>query len=311
MNVRALGRSGLTVPEIGLGMGRIPAKRHGGPDPHEAVDLIHHAYRLGFTLFDTSPVYGRGASETVLGRALREMRREEVRVVTKFGLWADGRSDFAAAAVGRSLEESLTRLGTDYVDVYLVHGPDYPGQRHELVACLEEMLRCRSAGLVRSVGVSLGPGTEEEFRWLLGTGGCDVIELRHNMMSQPLRAVLRESADQPAAGILVKSPLESGWLADRDVFDASRQKRWDAAEVDRRHRLRRAIREILPSDADLLSAALRFVLHEPGVSAALCGAKSVEQLERLARVPAEPLPEETQARLVAIGASPMARSDKW
>jgi aryl-alcohol dehydrogenase-like predicted oxidoreductase len=311
MKGRPLGRSGITVPEIGLGMGRIPAKRNGGPDPQEAVEIIRRAYFLGFTLFDTSPVYSRGESETVLGRALQEMCRDKVTVVTKFGLWADGRSDFTATGVRRSLEESLGRLRTDYVDVYLVHGPSYPDQCHELAACLAEMQRYRSAGVIKSLGVSLGPGTPEEFRWLLQTGGCDVVELRHNIMSQNLRAVLQENHETSKVGILVKSPLESGWLAGRDVFDTSRQRRWDAAEIDRRHRLRDAIREILPPDTDLLSAALMFVLNEPSVSAVLCGAKSIEQLERLARVLPEALTEEIQAGLVALGASPLAQSEVW
>ena len=152
MEYRAFGRTGLDVSAIGFGCWEIGGG-YGHFEESDVVKAVHRALDLGINLFDTAEGYGFGQSEEILGKALGA-RRQEAIVVTKWGIYQDegpwrrdSRRETALAAIDRSLKA----LGTDYVDVYLVHWPDRDVPLEEPMGVLEEIVQ---AGKARFVGVS-------------------------------------------------------------------------------------------------------------------------------------------------------------
>src|SRR6266566_952631 len=154
MKQRELGASGLSVSAIGLGcMGM--SQSYGAPDDEESVRTIHRALDLGVTLIDTADAYGRGANETLVGRAIRERRREAV-LASKFGLVLNPSGpatevDARPERVRASCEASLGRLGVDVIDLYYLHRVDPNVAIEETVGAMAELVR---EGKVRFLGLS-------------------------------------------------------------------------------------------------------------------------------------------------------------
>jgi aryl-alcohol dehydrogenase-like predicted oxidoreductase len=152
---RTLGRSGLSAGAIGLGcMSFSPI--YGGFDGTDPDQVIGRALDLGVTLLDTADIYGPYTSEEVVGRAIRD-RRDEVVLATKFGLVFDADSpsflavDGSPEHVNRSIDGSLSRLGTDHVDLYYLHRPSGEVPIEETVGAMAELV---TAGKVRHLGLS-------------------------------------------------------------------------------------------------------------------------------------------------------------
>src|SRR4051794_7363198 len=147
MRTRSVGDSGLFVSVVGVGCNNFGRRI----DAEQTRSVVHAAIDAGITLFDTAEMYGDGESERLLGRAIGD-RREEVVIATKFG-WAQGTDPpgGSAANVHRAIDDSLARLGTDYVDLYQYHRPDGVTPLEETLGALDELVR---AGKVRHVGSS-------------------------------------------------------------------------------------------------------------------------------------------------------------
>ena len=153
MEYRQFGNSDLKASAIGFGTWELGGG-YGEIVELDAVAAIHRAIDLGVTLFDTAPAYGNGRSEEVLGRALGPKRRDVI-VVTKVGIEWDQEGkllfDGTREAILKCIEGSLERLGTDYIDVLVVHRPDVNAPLSEVAEALQEV---RRAGKARYVGVS-------------------------------------------------------------------------------------------------------------------------------------------------------------
>ena len=155
MEQRCLGKSGIQVGAIGFGAWQLNNPMWGGPDKAASVRLVHAALAAGGNFFDTAPGYGDGASETLLGRALKGHRADVV-ICTKFGHGGPEGEDFSVAGLRTSLEGSLRRLQTDYADILLLHNPPDElldgNQAADLYAALESL---QQAGKVRDFGASV------------------------------------------------------------------------------------------------------------------------------------------------------------
>lgn len=159
MKYRQLGKTGISASVLGFGMwpigGTQQAGDYGNVDDAEAVKAIRRALDLGVTLFDTAPAYGNGRAESILGEALAERRSEAV-IATKCAVhwdYSDERwvTTSNREAILKSAEESLKRLGTDYIDLLLIHVPDPNGSAEGSMSAFQELI---ASGKVRSVGVS-------------------------------------------------------------------------------------------------------------------------------------------------------------
>jgi aryl-alcohol dehydrogenase-like predicted oxidoreductase len=278
MNSRALGKTGIQVGEVGLGAWQLGEPSWNGPGDQESLRIVDEALTLGCTFVDTAPTYGGGRSEELLGQAL-EGRRDRVVVCTKFGYWPDRSADFRPERIQESVEASLRRLRTDYLDVLLVHSPPDPTVLDASAPHYVTLERLKSEGVVRAYGVSLTQDSSAELARVLNTTS-EVVEVRFNALHQEPRAGIEQAAKQ-GLGVIVKVPLESGWLSGRyragSTFDDVRN-RWTREEIMRRARLVQEFERILPAGTPPARGALQFVLAQSGVSTVAPGAKSVGQL---------------------------------
>src|ERR1700727_4060685 len=154
MNYRTLGRTGVRVSPLCLGAWMFGG--WGNPDHDESIRIIHKALDAGINFVDTADVYSRGESEEIVGRALKG-RRDGVVLATKFGLPMGPDANQGGGSprwIMRAVEDSLRRLGTDYIDLYQMHRPDPGTDLDETLAALSDLVR---SGKVRAIGSSPFP----------------------------------------------------------------------------------------------------------------------------------------------------------
>ncbi|HEX4020540.1 MAG TPA: aldo/keto reductase [Acidobacteriaceae bacterium] len=278
---------GVRVSRIGLGTWAIGGSEWGVVEEHDAVAACRSIFDHGINLIDTAPIYGAGRAEKIFGKAIAEHgRREDFYIATKAGLRRVGEdvvADARRASVLEEVEQSLRRLGTDYVDLYQLHWPDTQTPIEETA---EVFLQLYEAGKIRAVGVSNCSAEEmERFR--------AVAPLHAN---QPPMNIFEREAEQNTLpycrrhgiGVLAYSALCRSLLAGRiragQTFPAD-----DIRSVDPKFqppRLAQYVQAVQALDAyaqqhygkRVLHLALRWLLDQPGVSVALWGAKNIEQL---------------------------------
>jgi len=277
MHRRRLGSTGLEVSEIGFGAWQLGDDgAWGGMDDRTAHRLVKAAIDGGINLFDTAPNYASGNSERLLGEALRGIR-DKVVLVSKFGHRPDGSKDFSVKWFRESLDASLGRLGTDYLDVFLLHNPDpemYDGT-DPLWETLEEE---RGQGKIRHYGASLDFAREAEA--CLENTGSEVLEILFNIFHQDVRKsfpLIRKRG----TGTIAKVPLDSGWLTGRyneqSRFDGVRG-RWSEEEIARRADLVARLDWLTADGSELAHKALGYLLSYEEVSCVIPGIRTIDQL---------------------------------
>jgi aryl-alcohol dehydrogenase-like predicted oxidoreductase len=295
MNYRRLGRTGLKVSELSLGSWTTYG---GSVDEALTVRIVQRAFELGVNLFDTADVYVRGAAERALGRAIRDLPREQIVVATKvMGRTWDGPlgAGLSRKHVFDAIHQSLRRLDTDYVDLYQLHAPDTDTPLEETLRALEDLVRM---GMVRYIGYSnfdRHTPLDREVVELQTKRGWDAM-----VSSQPRWSLLdRHVEDGHAAfcnragiGMIVYSPLAQGVLTNKYAGgarpDGSRatgkfahfltsEKALTPENVAAAERFAAWVgARGLPGPAPV---ALAWVLRHAEVSSAILGATSVSQLE--------------------------------
>jgi aryl-alcohol dehydrogenase-like predicted oxidoreductase len=299
MQKRTLGSTGIEVPVVGFGAWQLGnARDFGAMSEADAARLVHAAIDAGCNYFDTAPNYGLATSETLLGKAL-EGRRAKVVISSKCGHQSDGRTDYAAERIAESVEGSLRRLKTDFLDVLLLHNPPFEvlnGQSPHF----DVFRKLRDQGKIRAYGASLD--WAKEVRELVSTTDSQVIEILLNVFHQdPVQTfdLIREKQ----VGLIVKVPLDSGWLAGRYTA-ASRfggvRTRWSPEVIRRRLDLVERVRFMTEDGSSMVQAALRFLLAWPEVSTVIPGVRNMDQLRENLSAADRAMPTETVARLRAL-----------
>jgi aryl-alcohol dehydrogenase-like predicted oxidoreductase len=307
MEQRQLGNSGLAVSAIGLGcMGMTWA--YGPADTDESVATIHRAIELGVNFFDTAEVYGPHTNEELLGRALAG-RRGEVIIATKFGTPPGGRGpDGSRANVRRSIEGSLKRLNTDYVDLYYQHRMDPNTPIEDTVGALAELVQ---EGKVRQIGLS--EAAPDTIRRAHAVHPIAAVQSEYSLFTRDLEDDVLPTLRELGIGLVAYSPLGRGFLSGRfsspDELDADdwrrTQPRFQGENAERNLALAGQVRE-LAADKGITPAqlALAWVLAQgddivpiPGTkrrsyleqnAAALDVRLSAEDLERVSEAIGEP-----------------------
>ncbi|MEV4630346.1 aldo/keto reductase [Micromonospora sp. NPDC049523] len=295
MQIREFGTTGLRVSAIGLGawqLGR-SAQWPDGPEPAEAVRIVHAALDAGVNLIDTAPGYADGRSESNIGRALTGRRRDEVLICTKVGYHPDGSPNWAPDAIEASVESSARRMNVDHVDIVVLHSPPQEiidGSRCEHYGVLQQL---KDKGTIRAYGASVDWGADVDT--VLNTSDSDALEVRMSALYQEPWQAMGRARDR-GVGTLVKVPLESGWLSGRyhadSVFTDVRE-RWTRADVALRAGLVDEFRALLPDGVSLLDGALRFLLGYDAVSTVIPGTRSLAQLRSSIAAAGTPLPPES------------------
>ncbi|MFI2366187.1 aldo/keto reductase [Promicromonospora sp. NPDC019610] len=221
--LRRLGRSGLSVPVVGLGCNNLGRPGTVTETVEGATALVDAAVDAGVTFFDTADAYGArpGLSEELLGAALKG-RRDDVLIATKFGLDVHGANgqDFGARGsrryIVRAAEASLRRLGTDWIDLYQLHAPDPATPVDETLAALDDLVR---SGKVRYVGHSNFRGwqvadAEHVARAQGGLSGTRFVSAqnKYSLLARGLEREVLPAAREYGIGVLPYHPLENGLL---------------------------------------------------------------------------------------------------
>ena len=289
MKKRKLGRTGIEVSEIGLGTWAFGNNVYGGVSEEEGIKTIHTAMDNGVTLFDTAPQYGTsvqdGVAEIVLGKALKG-KRDKVVVQSKFGrnlTIENGAPQFYKKRIIESVEESLQRLQTDYLDVLFFHSPFFEGEIHDDV--WEGVEQVVKAGKVRFMGHSISEfGTTQHMarRWA-AEDKIDVIQVVISLMNRESEQLIKDLSEYPI-GIVARECLANGFLAgvfdyDTKFKEGTLNARYSKQELIERVDQVRAFEFLKRGSIDHMAiAALRWVLDQQGVSTVLSGAKNITEL---------------------------------
>lgn len=321
MKFRPLGNSGIAVSEIGFGAWQVggPLRAcfeslgwisHGWGDitDADAVDLIRACGDFGVNFIDTAAGYGAGHSEEVVGRALKGQRDKWV-IETKGGEgFTDEKvnyRDFSREHLLRQVEQSLRRLGTDYVDVYLLHGPAQADI--EDGGCLEALERIKADGKARLVGVSLGPrdmGLE-----LIERGGIDVYQISLSLTDVNMVQELVPAAKQAGVGLVARCAFGAGFLSgtidENTAFAANDRRSWQSEESKKaRASAAAAFGFLAVPGRSLAQSCCRYPLSFDGVSTVIPGSKSVAHMRENAAASDSPeLTQQELARIAAVRAS--------
>jgi aryl-alcohol dehydrogenase-like predicted oxidoreductase len=294
MEKRPFGRTGLEVSAVGFGCWEIGGG-YGDIEEQDFVTAIGRSLDLGINCFDTAEGYGLGASERALGAALGK-RREEAIIVSKFGVnykdmpnMRDSSRDRAIA----SIDKCLKNLGTDYVDVFLVHWPDRNTPFEETMSALDDIIR---DGKARFVGLS--NFKLEEIKECMAMRRIDVVQYGWNMFDRRMQAEILPYCEEEGVGFMAYGGLSYGLLTgtfteDHDFGTAdwrSRQGNMGAIKVfaalfgpEKFKDNVRAVNELKEVAArygkSIAQLALRWATSNPAVSTALVGCRNVAEVE--------------------------------
>jgi aryl-alcohol dehydrogenase-like predicted oxidoreductase len=293
---RALGRTGIDVSEIGFGAWAIGGDAWGPVEDAASIAAMRRAIDVGITFIDTADVYGDGHSEELVAEVIRG-RRDQVVIATKGGLMGHHRDPNGPPVydspkkVREALDESLRRLGTDYVDVYFNH--IWWDSHHETEVFIEALAQLKAEGKARAVGVST-----DDFAYVQHAdrdGALDVVQVEYNILNRAAERDILPYAAERGIGVVVRGPLQKGLLTgkfgptttfpDGDVRAGWSGEEWFQRDVQRVEQLRELERE----GQTMGQLALRFVLDRPAVSAAIPGAKTPVQVVVNAAASTRPL----------------------
>ncbi len=295
MRMRTLGGTGIKVSPYCLGAMMFGA--WGNPDHEESIRIIHAALDSGINFVDTADVYSAGESEEIVGKALHG-RRDSVVLATKAhsSMGEDpNMSGNSRRWIIREVENSLRRLQTDYIDLYQMHRPDPGTDIDETLSALSDLVR---SGKVRAIGSSTFPAEQiVEAQWVAQARGhvrfrCE--QPPYSIFVRGIEAAVLPSCEKYGMGVIAWSPLAGGWLTGRyrqdtgvDMSSGRAQRlpqRFDPALPGNQAKLA-AVEELIKIAADagcsLTHLALAFVVAHPGVTAAIIGPRTMEQLTDL------------------------------
>src|SRR5436305_1995826 len=210
MKHRPLGRTGLKVPWLSFGASSL-GQEFRPVDLNEAVHSVHVALELGMNFIDTSPFYGRGMSECLLGVALRGVPRDQYLLGTKLGRYDAAHFDFSARRVVESVDISLHRMGVDYLDIILCHDIEFVDMNQIIEETLPALRKIQQQGKVRFVGVSGYP--MKMFKYVLDRTDLDVVlSYNHYTLQNTMLADLVPYLKSKGAGIMNAAPFSARLL---------------------------------------------------------------------------------------------------
>jgi len=277
MEQRTYTQNSPNISRLGFGAWPLGNYAHGHQmNDEEGILLIKEAINLGINFFDTAPNYGLGKSETILGKAIKGIR-DKVVINTKFGHQANGEINFDSRNIKKSIQSSLQRLQTDYIDSVILHNPDISilEGKTDHISILKEM---KKEGIIHAYGVSVD--LPKEIDTVLNHIDIDVIEILFNIFSQANRHYFKKLQEK-GIKIIVKVPLDSGWLTGKynhqSSFDDIR-KRWTQSDKDRRDDLIKKLEDIIQEPLQP-KYAIAYILSYPEITTVIPGIRNIKQLK--------------------------------
>jgi L-galactose dehydrogenase len=283
MQFRPLGQTGLDLSWISFGASSL-GQEFRSVDLNDAIRSVHVALDLGMNFIDTSPFYGRGMSEVLLGVALRGVPRERYLLGSKLGRYDRAHFDFSARRVVESVDVSLQRLGVEYLDVMLCHDIEFV----DMVQIVEETLPAlelvKAQGKVRFIGVSGYP--INIFKYVLDRAKLDVVlSYNHYTLQNTMLAGLVPYLQGKGVGIMNAAPFSARLLTNAPL------PAWHKATPLVRETCKKAADRCSASGVDLAQLALQFSLANPDMATCVVGSANPENVRKWvdwAKVPPDP-----------------------
>lgn len=294
MLTRPIGASGIEASAIGLGTWAIGGWMWGGTDEAKSIAAIQTSIDEGVSLIDTAPAYGQGVAEDIVGKAIKG-RRDKVVLATKCGLvWHTQKGnhffDYDDKPVHRYLgkdsiihevEQSLKRLGTDYIDHYITHWQDPTTPIAETMEALEAL---KTQGKIRSVGAS--NTSADDISAYVAAGQLDAIQEEYSMVKRDIEGTLLPVAMAAGVSALSYSSLALGLLSgkmgpDRKFEGDDQRKDNPRFSASNRLKIAALMEQIKPvadaHNATLAQTVIAWTIQQPGITFSLCGARTADQ----------------------------------
>jgi len=321
MRTRTLPGTDLIVGTVGFGVWTVATNWWGITDRSLGIALLRRGLERGINFFDTADTYDDGGAERILREAFPG-RRDEIVIATKFGYdivnhppdpnQRERPHNWNPSYVRLAVENSLSRLGTDRIDLYQMHNPRIDAiLRDDLLALLESL---KGEGKIRSYGAALGPAIDvrqaEESRAAIEETGMSSVQIIYNLLEQQVGAPIFETARAHSKGILVRVPHASGLLegnlASDTTFPPGDHRNWRVTTNQKRKAwLERGLLKVERlgflaegTGRTLGQAAIQFILDEPSIVSVLPNIYDADQLDELAAASdTPPLSSEERARV--------------
>jgi len=296
MQTRRLGKTDLDLPILSFGASSL-GQEFRSVKLDEALESVRVALDCGLNFIDTSPFYGRGMSEVLLGIALRGVPRESYTLCTKLGRYDLAHFDFSAKRVAESVDVSLHRLGTDHLDIILCHDIEFVPMQQIVDETIPALRKIQQAGKVRYIGFSGYP--MKIFRFILDQTSVDCVlsynqyTLQNTRFADEIVPYLKEkgvgvmNAGPFSARLLTNAPLPP-WLKEPEEVKAA---------------ARAAAAHCAEKGVDIARLALQFCLANPDITTTVSGSANPNNIRNWAKWAAEPLDEELLREVLAIFAS--------
>ena len=293
METRTLGRTGLQVPILSFGASSL-GQEFRKVNLDEALKSVHVALDLGLNLIDTSPFYGRGMSEVLLGSALRGIPRDSYTLCTKLGRYDLNHFDFSFKRVLESVDVSLHRLGTDHLDIILAHDIEFVDIEQIIHETIPAMKQVQAAGKVKFIGVSCYPMAS--FLRTLHAADLDCIlsynqyTLQNTRLADELLPTLKENG----VGVMNAGPFSARLLTNAPLPD------WLKEPESVKAAARAAAAHCAAKGVDIAKLALQFSISHPDIATTVAGSANPDNIRKWAQWAAEPIDQELLNEVLAI-----------
>jgi L-galactose dehydrogenase len=292
MQFRPLGKTGLQLSSLSFGASSL-GQEFRAVDLNEALRSVHVALDLGMNFIDTSPFYGRGLSECLLGIALRGVPRDRYYLGTKLGRYGPAQFDFSAQRVAESVDISLQRLGVDYLDVMLCHDIEFVDMARVVEETLPALKAIQKQGKVRFVGVSGYP--MKLLRYVLDRTDLDVIlSYNHYTLQNTMLADLVPYLKAKGVGIMNAAPFSARLLTNSTLPP------WHKATEEVRLICRRAALHCDVRGVDIAQLAVQYSVANPDMATCIVGSANPENVRKWVEWADQPIDETLRDEVLDI-----------
>jgi aryl-alcohol dehydrogenase-like predicted oxidoreductase len=272
MQFRPLGHTGLSLSTLSFGASSL-GQEFRQVDLQEAIRSVRVALDLGMNFIDTSPFYGRGMSECLLGVALRGVPRESYYLGSKLGRYDRAHFDFSARRVAESVDVSLHRMGVEHLDFMLCHDIEFVEMSQIVEETLPALRKIQKQGKVRFVGISGYP--MNIFRYVLDRTDLDVVlSYNHYTLQNTMLADLVPYLKQRGVGIINAAPFSARLLTNSPLPP------WHKATAEVRAACRRAAEHCSARGVDIAQLAVQFPLANPDMTTCIVGSANPENVRK-------------------------------
>ncbi len=292
MEKRFLGNTGMEVSTLSYGASSL-GQEFRKIDIDEAVQSVHVAIDSGINHIDTSPFYGRGMSEMLLGRVLPEIPRENYYLQTKLGRYSGEHFDFSAKRVAESVDISLERMKVDHLDIVLCHDLEFVEMSQIVEETLPALRKQVKKGKVRFIGVSGYP--MKMFKYILDNADVDVIlSYNHYTLQNDMALELLPICEEKGVGVMNAAPFSARLLTNAPLPP------WHKATPFVREIAQKAAQHCESRGVDIAQLALQFSIAHPGFTTCVTGSANPKRVAQWVEWSQLPLDEELVAEVQAI-----------